>query len=162
MWNLIISLILAIISYVKTKKGNAKNEGKAIAAAAATGLGANYLLTNTEWGKDSVSWLNDNVANLDGETTTAAPTTTLSPDGKAQGTKTTVVTNPDGTKTTTVSPAPATQAASGGTGLWETLKSWGPTGTATVIGTAGVATGKIDKKWLWLGGGVIVFLLLMK
>lgn len=144
MWNLIISLVVALISYLTTKKGKSENNGKALAAAAVAGLGTSYLLSNTEWGQDSVSWLNDNVANLDDiSADTSNPSTTVDGDGKVinVGTGT-----PSGGKTST----------SG----WDVLKTWGATGTAAVIGTTAVATNSNFSKYLpWiLGAGALILL----
>lgn len=147
-WNLIISLIMALISYLTTKRGDSRNNGKALAAAAVAGLGTNYLLSNTEWGQDSVAWLNSNIADLDGVVSNSNdsvdPTT---------GKVTTTTTN--GGVTTTV---PSTGKE---TNLWDTLSNWGATGTATVIGTTAVATDSGLRKYLpWLAIGLVGILIL--
>lgn len=144
-WDIILSILMAIISYVTTKKGDAKNEGKAMAAAAAAGLGTYWFTNETEWGKDSVSWLNKNIANLDGTT----PTTT---GGGA------VKTDADGK---VVSANTGTRPGSSNTNAWDVLKGWGATGTATVIGTGAVAGGLLSDNWVkWALIGVGVYILL--
>lgn len=143
-WNVILSIIMAIISYVTTKKGDSKNEGKAMAAAAAAGLGTYWFTTETEWGQDAVGWLNNNIANLDGTSpvTTRTGSTTVDGDGK-------VISVGTGGKAT----VPSTNA-------WDVLKGWGATGTATVIGTGAVAGGLLSDNWVkWALIGVGVYLI---
>lgn len=144
-WNIILSILMAIISYVTTKKGDSKNEGKAMAAAAAAGLGTYWFTTETQWGKDGVAWLNDNIANLDG-------TTPITADGGGQ------VVNADGRVVSVGTSRPPTTS---NTNAWDVLKGWGAAGTATVIGTSAVAGGMFSKDWVkWALIGVGAYLLL--
>lgn len=143
-WNTILSILMAIISYITTKKGNAKNEGKALAAAAAAGLGTYWFTSNTEWGKDGVAWLNEKVANLDG----TVPVTDST--GQVVGSNGSVVkVGADG------------KPVNPGTNAWDVLKGWGASGTATVIGTGAVAGGLVSSdwvKWALIGGGLLLLL----
>lgn len=146
MWDLIISLIVSLISYLLTKRGKSENNGKALAAAAVAGLGTSYLLDNTSWGQSSISWLNSNIANLDGVATS--------------GTTPSATTNSAGQVVVGPSASGSTSTGKGSTSIWDTLNSWGPTGTAAVIGTTTVATNSNFSKWLpWIiGGGALILL----
>lgn len=131
---------MAIISYCTTKKGNSKNEGKAIAAAAAAGLGSYWFTTETEWGQDAVSWLDDNIVDLSSQE--AAPVTVDQNGNLVQA-------------NTGLKPGSAS------TNGWDVLKGWGPTGTAAVVGTGAVTTGLFSDDWIkWAAIAVGVFLLI--
>lgn len=139
MVELIIALIIAILTYVTSKKsGNASNTQAALAGLAA-GAGTYYVATETEWGQSAVNslegWLGV------GE----------SPETNPQLQE---VTTADGTKVY------VPKGTSGSTNMWDTLSSWGPTGTAGVVGTGYLATtGKLDKYMPWIIGGVALFIL---
>lgn len=131
---------MAIISYCTTKKGNSKNEGKAIAAAAAAGLGSYWFTTETEWGQDAVSWLDDNIVDLSPR---EAVPVTVDRDGNLVQANT-------GLKPGSVS-----------TNGWDVLKGWGPTGTAAVVGTGAVTAGLSSNDWVkWAAIAVGVLLLI--
>lgn len=131
---------MAIISYVTTKKGDSKNEGKAIAAAAAAGLGSYWFTTETEWGQDAVSWLDDNIMDLSSQK--AAPVT-VDQDGNLVQANT------------------GLKPGSASTNGWDVLKNWGPTGTAAVVGTGAVTAGLSSDDWIkWAAIAVGVFLLI--
>lgn len=149
----IISLIIALVSYFGSKKAGA-SDGQAAAIAGAAGLGSYYVSTQTEWGKNAISSIESWVGVKDAQGNpvnngSGAPATV--PKGAE------VIKNADGT---------VAKDANGNV-LWKmvdstgkVLTSWGPTGTAAVIGTTAVATGKLDSKWLWAAGGIGAFLLL--
>lgn len=149
-----LSIIMALIAFLTARKGDSKNNTRAAVAGVAAGLGTYYVTHETDWGKE-------NLGQFDG--VVSVPTSITTP-------------GEDGTTTTTIGGKPAETVTSGGMqvtlptgssqssftdGMWRTLQTWGPLGTATVVGagTAGI-TG--NKKWLWIAGGAVVLLLLMK
>lgn len=151
----IIALIMALVSFFGSKKAGA-SDGEAAAIAGAAGLGTYYVSTQTEWGRDLVSdiksWVGvtdssgDPVLNGDGQPATV-------PEGAE------VILNEDG----------SVAKDANGNVLWKlvdstgkVLTSWGPVGTAGVIGTAGIATGAIDTKWLWIGGAALLAVVVLK
>lgn len=178
-----LTIIMALISFFATKKATGGDNTRALAAAGIAGLGTYYVSHETEWGKSTLGQFDGVVT-----TPTVGPVigsaTPLNADGtaatkNADGSYT--VTNADGTTSTvqglpgsTIGGTPAitnggvtVPTSSGATtsstsGLWDTLKSWGATGTATVIGTAGVATGTINWKQVlpWVAGGLLLFTVL--
>jgi len=130
------SIIMAILSFLFQKKNGASNT-KALVTAGLVG-GASYFVTHdTDWGKA-------NLGSLDGVDVPTGGTTWTDASG-------TVVTNASGQPITT-----------GGTnGVTDVLKSWGATGTATVLGTAAAVTGKgiFGNPWivaLLIGGGLLL------
>lgn len=155
----IITLIMMLLSYFTAKKTGADDTEAALVAAGA-GLGTYYVGTQTEWGKDLVATLDNSWTSLmdgdepvkqDGKTVTAPPGAVPEK-------------NPDGSYKTD----------SNGNILWKlldttgkvvgttgsVLESWGPTGTAAVVGAAGIASG--NKNWLIWGGVALGVLLLLK
>lgn len=153
---------MALISYFTAKKNGAKNSTAAMTAAAA-GLGTYYVATETKWGKSATSWLSEKWQNLvgtDGQPVTNSDGSTATAPPGAQ-----VVLNPatglpekDGSGNVVwklLDTAGNAVSTTGGV-----LKSWGPTGTAAVIGTAAVATGSFDiKKWLpIIGLGLLAYM----
>lgn len=145
----IISLIMALVSFFGSKKAGA-SDGEAAAIAGAAGLGTYYVSTETEWGRDMVSniesWVGvtddsgDPVLNGDGQPATV-------PEGAE------IVRNEDG----------SVAKDANGNVMWKlvdstgkVLTSWGPVGTAGVIGATGVATGTVDDKWLWIGAAALL------
>lgn len=140
MVGLIISLIIAILTYVTSKKkGNASGTQAALAGLAA-GAGTYYVATETEWGQSAVSSLEGwmGMGDSPGTNPDLREVTTV------DGTKVYVPKDPKGT-----------------TNMWDTLSSWGPTGTAGVVGTGYLtATGQLDKYVPWIIGGVALFLIM--
>lgn len=132
-----LSIIMALISFFATKKKDGSNTGTALAAAAVAGLGTYYVTHETEWGQA-------NLGQFDGVVT--APVL------------------PAGT-TTTTSGGVIVPVAPGGTtgsdsGLWSTVKEWGPVATTAVVGTAAAAaTGSLEKYLPWIVGGLALLLL---
>lgn len=176
-----LSIIMALISFIATKKASGGNTARAVAAGAIAGLGTYYVTHETEWGQS-------NLGQFDGVVQT--PTTNVGTINEvpknADGTPATK--NADGTYSVTDSNGSVTQVkpgtvatiggasgvsnngvtaptAQGGTtgatsGLWDTLKSWGPVGTAAVVGTTAAATSSgWSKYWPWLAGGALLLLL---
>jgi hypothetical protein len=130
MW---ISLIMFVLTYLTTKRAGGSDTA-ALMTAGLAGAGTYYATTSTDWGKANLQPLEDKI--------TGAATPVL--DSKGQP-----VIGKDGT--------PLVSTA---TGLFDVFKEWGATGTAAVIGTAGVVTGSIPKSVIYLGIGLgAVFLL---
>lgn len=129
-----LSIIMALIAFFATKKKDGSNTGTALAAGAIAGLGTYYVTHETEWGQA-------NLGSFDGVVTIPTAVTAGSPSTITKG-GVTVPTQPGGANGST-------------SGLWDTLQSWGPTGTATVIGTTAVTTSNSLSKyipWLLIGG----------
>lgn len=149
----IISIILALVSYFGAKKSGA-SDGTAATIAAGVGVGSYYVATETEWGKGLIDSVEEWVGVKD-------------PEGNA-------VLNADGTAA--VVPKGATvvydengQPVKDGNGnvLWKAidsagkvLTSWGPIGTAAVVGTAAAASGSLPSWVLPAGIGLAALLLL--
>jgi hypothetical protein len=162
MFAAIVSIVLALISFFTARRKGASDTTAALAGIGA-GAGAYYVTTQTEWGKDVVSAIDNTWINL------------TSPSG-------TPLKNKDGTDAKAPEGAIPQKDAAGnvlrddsGNIMWklldttgnvvktggQVLSSWGPTGTAAVIGTSALATGSVDKKWmLWAAAGVAAFLIL--
>lgn len=125
-----LSILMALISFFTTKKKTNGNTAAALGAAALVGAGTYYVTHETDWGSENLGFL-DGVTDSSGAT---VPT----------GTGNVPI---DGTVKV---PSGTTQPATGG--FWDslsgTLKSWGPTGTALVVGTAGAVTSN-SKSWVW-------------
>lgn len=149
----IVSIILALISYFGAKKSGA-SDGTAAAVAAGVGLGSYYVATETEWGKGLVKDVSSWVGVKD-------------PDGN-------VIKNPDGTVAMVPAGSEVVRQANGtpvtdgnGNVLWKmvdstgkVLTSWGPVGTATVVGSTALATGKLPSWLLPVGLGAFALFLL--
>lgn len=148
----IIALITAIVGYFASKKAGASDSQAALVGAAA-GVGTYYVGTNTEWGKNAVSKI----------TSWVTPSHNGSPLEDSSGNPARIpngaevilddtgepVRNPDG------SIAWKLVDAAG-----NVLTSWGPTGTAGVIGAAGLL-GTIKSNPLpWIVGAVAVIAIL--
>lgn len=126
-----VTLLMMLISYFLQKKSGASNT-KALVTAGLVGAGTYYVTHETDWGKA-------NLGAFDGV-----------PGGGSFLEK-----NADGTTMTDVNGQPIKS----GTGIGDVLTSWGATGTAKVLGTAGAVagTGIFGSKWMpWLlvGGGI--------
>lgn len=143
-----LSIIMAIISALASLKSKPGDKGRAVAAAALGGLGTYYVTHETEWGKDVLGGL-DGVAP---PTPNPGPGTVTLPDGSS--------TQKDGTSV----PNPNVGAPNAGktTGVWDVLTSWGPTGTAAVIGTGVVAADSNLRKWLPIAALALGAFLLLK
>lgn len=129
-----LSIAIALVTYLLMPKGTADERRRALLGAVAAG-GATYAVSHyTDWGKE-------NIGQFDG----------VIPEGAAP------VANP-------AVPSPSPQVSIPGqtttSGFWDTLKSWGPTGTATVVGVGAAAAGSTN--WLLIGAIVAGAILLLK
>lgn len=139
MVELIIALIIALITYFTTKKKGNATDSQAALAALAAGAGTYYVATETEWGQEAVGsleqWLGIG----------------KNPKG-----------NPDFEEIVTADGEKAyvKKGSTGSTNMWDTLSSWGPTGTAGVVGTGYLtASGGLSKYLPWIIAGVGLFIL---
>lgn len=157
----IIAIIVALISYFGSKKAGA-DDTKAAAIGLAAGAGTYWVAKETDWGKSTVSdidkWWDQTFDDGVGGKVVDPKTGTeiKGPPGS------TLVRNKDGSIARDDAGNPIFELAgkfvsAGG----EVLKSWGPTGTAAVIGAAGVASGKIPQ-WMVLAGLGIAAIVLLK
>lgn len=132
-----LTIAITLLTYLLQPRGTPAERRKALLGAALAG-GATYATTHyTDWGKV-------NLGQFDG----VIPTDSLPivDTGNASGGSTV------GVKPGNVSPT---------SGLWNTLTSWGPTGTAAVVGTGAAAlTG--NTKWLLIGGAALLAIALLK
>lgn len=154
MW---VSLIMALISFLTAKKSG-KSTTQAAAIAAATGLGTYYVATQTEWGKSTLGALNDSIADATGvgyidSKGGQSTATDIEPVKDSEGAQVynnagrplyqskanPVVLDANGRPVTQSDGSIAGALITGTAGV---LTSWGPTGTAAVIGTTAVATSK--------------------
>lgn len=151
----IVALITTLISFFASKKSGA-SDGEAALIAAGAGAGTYYVGTQTEWGKGII----DNIENWVGIKDKAGQPV-LNDDGSEvrmpQGA--TVVTDGNGVP----------QKDPQGNVMWKlvdstgkVLQSWGPTGTAAVVGTGALAASDDDlPSWLLPAGlGLAVYVLL--
>lgn len=178
MW---VSLIMALISFLTAKKSG-KSTTQAAAIAAATGLGTYYVTTQTEWGRSTLGALNDSIADVTGvghinSKGGRSTATDIEPVKNAAGAQVyddagrplyqskanPVVLDANGRPVTQSDGSIAGALITGAAGV---LTSWGPTGTAAVIGTTAAVTSKggisgfieDNAKWLLLGLGVFLIL----
>lgn len=149
----IISIILALISYFGAKKSGASDSTAAMVAAG-VGVGSYYVATQTEWGKGLISDVEDWVGVKD-------------KDGAS-------VQNADGTLAKVPAGSKVVLGADGnpvkdgnGNVLWHAidaagnvLESWGPMGTAAVIGTSALASDSLPSWVLPAAVGAVAFVLL--
>lgn len=114
-----LTMIMALLAFFGSKKTGASNT-KAALTAGLVGAGTYYTTHETDWGKT-------NLGSLDGVDLSASvgPPTTV-PDGDAPG---------------GVAATPPSDRTGSSTGIFDVLKGWGATGTATVIGAGGAAAG---------------------
>lgn len=150
----IIALIMALVSFFGSKKAGA-SDGEAAAIAGAAGLGTYYVSTETEWGKSMVDDIESWIGVTDSE---GAPV--LNGDGQPatvpEGAE--VIRNEDG----------SVAKDENGNVLWKlvdstgkVLTSWGPVGTAGVIGATSVATSDDDSTWLWIGAAALLAVVIL-
>lgn len=130
MW---VTLIMFLLTYL-TKKRAGASDTDALMTAGLVGAGTYYATTQTDWGKATLGKLN---ASISGETKPI-----LDANGKV------------------VLDAGGNPMMSSSTSLFDLFKSWGATGTATVVGAAGVATGAISPTMIYVGLGLAAILLL--
>lgn len=150
----IIAIIMALVSYFGSKKAGA-SDGEAALIAAGAGLGTYYVSTQTEWGKGIVDKIENwvGITDDDGQPVLEADGTAAKvPEGAE------VLKNPDGTP----------KRDANGNIMWKlvdaagnVLTSWGPTGTAAVIGAGAAASVVDDYPWLIPAGiGLAAFAIL--
>lgn len=144
MW---IQLLTALIAFFFTKKKTGSTT-KAAIAAGLVGVGTNWVVENTQFGQDHLASINSSINNW------------FSPEGGSSAISEqdkVSVTAPDGTITQYVPPGPGITSS-----VADVLKSWGPMGTAGVVGTTALATDSTLKKWLPIVGVGAVLVLLIK
>jgi hypothetical protein len=145
-----LSIIMAIISFFITRKGDGKNNVRAVLAGAAVGLGTYYVTHDTEWGSANLGWLDGVVTPPDGAT--AAATSTLS----AVGTDSTG-------KSIVVPVAPIIPGATNTTGtLWDNVAKLGPVvpAIAGVAAGAAISSGGLSSMLPWILAGLGIYLVL--
>lgn len=154
-------IIMALVSFFITKKRTGSTS-KAALAAVAGGLAANWVVDNTQFGKEYLGGFNSTIdgwLGLDSGTVDSAGTV-KDASGKVVsvpvGTK--AVAQPDGS----IVYIPTSGQGQTGTSVWDVFKSWGPTGTAAVVGTTAVATDSDLKKWLPIGLAALAAILILK
>lgn len=144
------TIIMTILSFILTKKKTGSTS-TALAAAALAGAGTYYATTQTDWfgdGNPLTSWPEAGKATSGGQTVTDA-------NGK------------------TVYVPGANIATSGPTGVGlvgqaidttgKVLTSWGGTGTATVVGTSNLTSGRSGlPNWVKVAGVAGIGFLLLK
>lgn len=153
MW---ISLIVTLITYfMSSKTGTSKGTSAAIAAAA--GLGSYYLYDSGQLSSwfGSNSWTDPNYVPAAGVTGGANVSTT----GNGLPTIRTSDTDPS-----FVNPTVTVKQSDGLiSNIGSVLKSWGPAGTAAVVGTTAVVSGgatSLTTLLPWVLGGVALFMVL--
>lgn len=152
----IIALITALIGYFGSKKAGA-SDGEAALVAAGVGAGTYYVGSQTEWGKDVVNGVSRTWEDLIGSDDKPL----LNSDGS-------IATAPPGAKPVYKEDGSVMKDPNGNI-VWKmvdeagnVLQSWGPTGTAAVIGTTAVATDDDLKKWIPIAGVAVAAILLLK
>lgn len=155
MTELIIMLIISLVSYFGSKKAGA-SDGQAALAAVAAGAGTYYATTQTDWGKDMVKTIDSSWTKLMGAD--GAPVLDGSGNEVLAPAGAVAETNPDG----------SVKRDEDGNVLWKlvdstgkVLTSWGPAGTAAVVGTSALVANDDLPSWvLPVGLGVLAFVLL--
>lgn len=137
-----LTIIAAVLTFFSSKKSGASGT-KALLTAGLVGAGAYYVTHNTDWGSA-------NLGSLDGVPAASAGSS--------------VITTPSGTPVLSSAGAPLVSgnAVTGsGFNIADVLKSWGATGTATVLGVGAAASGGLlsSSSLPWLIGGLALLLL---
>lgn len=159
-----LSILMALISFFATRRGDSKNNAKAALVGAATGLGTYYVTHETEWGRS-------NLGSFDGVVTTTADTTVQNADGSESRTNPNSTSNPTATvkgtdssgKTILIPAQPASGGLSSSSGmLSDTLKAVTPTATQAVVG-GGIIAAVSKKEYVpWIIGGIALFMLITR
>lgn len=123
MW---IYLLISLLTYLLSPRDTKAQQRQALLNGALAGAGSYYIGTQTDWGRDIV-------ADIDGAVF-----------GNSSGKKV----NPDGTIVDATGKIINVPGAGDSTNGWDVLKTWGATGTATVIGTTALATSGTLQKYL--------------
>lgn len=138
-----INVLIWIVSYFVAKKSGASTGTAALLASGVTAA-AHY------------SGATESIANWVGLGKADAPTQTISGAGKVQNIGST--SEPSQTALGTIGSVVSSAFDSAS----KTLSSWGPVGTAGVIGAVGVATSPSENVWRWVLIAGAVFLILRK
>lgn len=137
-----LTIIMALLGFLSSMKASNGNTARSLAVGALAGGATYYTTHEIEWGKENLGFLDGAV---DASGVAVAPG-----EGNVPS---------DPTSTTKVP-----EIGAGKAGFWantgEVLKSWGPTGTAMVVGAAGVASGSTN--WLLWGGIALGAFLIFK
>lgn len=155
----ILAVVAALISYFGSKKAGA-DDATAAAIGLAAGAGTYYVSTQTDWGKSLVSdidgaWTNlvgkdgEPVVDSDGNVVTApsGATPVYNQDGS-------LAKDPDGNPLYTVGGQLISTTG-------DVLKSWGPVGTAAVVGTSnGTVSNIVEDYGIYILLGLGAFMLL--
>lgn len=153
-----IQILVAIVSYFASRKSGA-SPAKSAAIAAAAGLATNWVMQETEWGKTSLAPINGTIDGWFGISNGTVASNGVVTDGSGK-----TVTGPAGTAPVAQPDGSVVWVPSSSSGIVnaasDVLKSWGPTGTAAVVGTTALVSSDSSKKWLpWVGGGLALVLL---
>lgn len=169
MIQIVIAIIMALISAVTAKKKGGANNAQAAAVGAAAGLGTYYVATQTEWGQGAVSSLEGTLgltpANAGKQVEVTQPDgtktmVTVAEDQSGVADGQVKLVGPDGTTKTVTIPGVTNTGTPKATTIWDTLSSWGPVGTAAVVGTTGAVTSSSwSKYWPWIAAGAAILLL---
>lgn len=153
MW---LSLLLTVLSYLLSPRDTSKERRQALLRSIAVG-GASYAVTEyTDWGSQ-ISDKFDDAIGLGADDPTAKGRM-VDAEGNVYDADGALVQAGSIGSTTPNSPTNASGAAS--TGFWKTLQSWGPTGTAAVVGAGALAATSGSKTWVFAAVGLGAILLL--
>lgn len=144
-----LTIIMTLLSFFMSKKSGASNTA-ALVTAGLVGAGTYYVSHETDWGKA-------NLGSFDGVTPPSAGVPLVN-----DGTTTPVTDPATGAPVAgNVATSPGANTSTTGTGVFDVLRGWGATGTATVLGTAALATSSGLQKYIpWLIGAGLAFLVL--
>jgi len=140
-----LTILLTLLSFFGSKRSGASNT-RALLTAGLVG-GATYAFThNTDWGSANLGALDGVQPDLATKPVLDAAGNPVLDPATGQPLKGSIPITGSTTKT------------SGGTGIWDVLKSWGATGTAAVIGTTAVASSSSLQKWMpwFIVGGLVL------
>lgn len=135
-----LTIVVMLLSYLMQPRGTADERRKALMGSVLTG-GATYALTHyTDWGQENLGKFDGVITS--GETPVANPQA------------------PTGVPVTLGVGGTSTGGQSQTSGFWDTLKSWGPTGTAAVVGVGAAVAG--SNNWLLYAGIAFAALYVLK
>lgn len=142
-----LSIIMALLAFFTSKKNGASSTKAALVAGLA-GAGSYYVTHETDWGRA-------NLGSLDGVASSSAGLgSPVAKDGAA-------VKDPSTGRDLVSATDRSGASKADGTGVFDVLKSWGATGTATVLGTAAVATKPGLQKYVpWIIAAGVALLVL--
>lgn len=133
---MLVALIMAVITYFLQNPKNSEERKKALLGAAAAGAITYGVTEYTDWGQANLKPLDSSIGNFFSG-------------GKSSNA---------GVPVAGAAKPNATGSSTPASGFWDTLQSWGPTGTALV---AGVGTSAVTGSSSWLlplaiGAGVLL------